>query len=69
MKDNYTTYQPRKYILETLSPKACYDRIIESFNVFLNGISLIIIIANKNINANNLRELIIIYLYLFYILL
>ena len=32
MKDNYTTYQSRKYILETLSPKACYDRIIESFN-------------------------------------
>lgn len=32
MKDNYTTYQPRNYILETLSPKACYDRIIESFN-------------------------------------
>jgi hypothetical protein len=32
MKDNYTMYQPRNYILETLSPKACYDRIIESFN-------------------------------------
>lgn len=32
MKDNYTTYQPRNYILETLSPKACYDRIIESFS-------------------------------------
>jgi len=25
------TYTPRNYILETLSPKACYDRLIESF--------------------------------------
>ena len=32
MKHNYTTYQSRNYILENLSPKVCYERIIKSFN-------------------------------------
>lgn len=32
MKNNYTTYQSRNYILENLSPKVCYEQIIKSFN-------------------------------------
>jgi hypothetical protein len=32
MKNNYTSYQSRNYILENLSPKVCYERIIRSFN-------------------------------------
>uniref|UniRef100_A0A6C0D6R3 Glycosyl transferase family 1 domain-containing protein n=1 Tax=viral metagenome TaxID=1070528 RepID=A0A6C0D6R3_9ZZZZ len=32
MKHNYMSYQPRNYILENLSPKVCYERIIRSFN-------------------------------------
>ena len=43
---------------------AIYNWIIASLNIFLKGISLIIIIANKIINANNLKELRIIYIYI-----
>ena len=32
MMNIYTSFEPRNYILETLSPKACYERIIKSFN-------------------------------------
>jgi hypothetical protein len=32
MKHNYATYESRNYILENLSPKVCYERIIKSFN-------------------------------------
>ena len=32
VKIDSQTFNPREYILETLSPKVCYERIIESFN-------------------------------------
>ena len=32
MKNSYMEFQPRNYILENLSPKVCYERLIESFN-------------------------------------
>ncbi len=43
---------------------AIYNWSIASLNIFLKGISLIIIIANKITNANNLKELRIIYIYI-----
>lgn len=30
---NYTSYNPREYILETLSPKVCMERILNYFNL------------------------------------
>ena len=43
---------------------ATYNCIVGSLNNFLKGISTIIILANKIINANNLNVLIYIYLYI-----
>ena len=43
---------------------AIYNCIIGSLNIFLKGISTIMIIANNIMNANNLNVLIYIYCYI-----
>ena len=31
MKSTYSTFRPRQYILETLSPKVCYERLLQYY--------------------------------------
>ena len=33
MQENYKTFSPRDYILETLSPRVCMDRILQYFEI------------------------------------
>ena len=33
INNTYNTFNPRDYIIKTLSPKVCYERIISEFNV------------------------------------
>jgi len=37
MMNNYHTFEPRKYVLENLSPKACYERINSAFDTLLKS--------------------------------